>query len=265
MRLLLLCQCLLFFSLAVCSASLVEKDERPLSHPYLGHARDFTPRALAERDTNARRFAMGLTPKRPATLPERVTAPGRIRNPSRVVAPRQGGLSPSGLTGLTGTIAVFAGASLLGLISQDLNINGGYQVGLPAAVFTLSGTTGYIDIAVQGAQYPDLGGGLSGGGGSAMGQGSAAFAFIAAVQQTTGPASNYDNSVGSPSESNIWSINTATLEITASWTNPTGDRVDVTIFNDISFSELDLTGDLSTFSSTFADSVEPVTFYFVPA
>ncbi|KZT35040.1 hypothetical protein SISSUDRAFT_1051983 [Sistotremastrum suecicum HHB10207 ss-3] len=93
-----------------------------------------------------------------------------------------------------------------------------------------------------------------------LGSGSSNFAFLGPVPESTGPAALF----GTPNpsepislmdpfdppfapESDIWSINPVTLEVTATWTNPDGTRLPATIFWDdtVDYGNVGITGDLN--------------------
>ncbi|KZT35024.1 hypothetical protein SISSUDRAFT_1051968 [Sistotremastrum suecicum HHB10207 ss-3] len=126
-----------------------------------------------------------------------------------------------------------------------------------------------------------------------LGKGSSNFAFLDPVPASTGPAQL--SGVPNPSEpisnmdpldpplateSDIWSLNPVTLELAASWTNPDGSRIPVTIFFDdnFDFGSVGITGDLDAVISAaetlltesnrvgpVSPAAIPVRLFYVPA
>jgi hypothetical protein len=92
--------------------------------------------------------------------------------------------------------------------------------------------------------------------GDNFGPASAAYAFLSEVSL----GSSSSSPIGTPAESAIWTLG-ANDVLSAEWTN--GSTVSpLTTFNDISFGDLDLAGDLNAFHNTWGDTVQPVTFVF---
>ncbi|KZT32965.1 hypothetical protein SISSUDRAFT_1054833 [Sistotremastrum suecicum HHB10207 ss-3] len=82
------------------------------------------------------------------------------------------------------------------------------------------------------------------------------------VSESTNPSSN--DPLGVPAESMIWQVNLATLTLTASWRTPGGGSIPLTIFHDLSFGDLDFTGDLNAFVNDLGDEAEPVSLTLLP-
>jgi len=68
-----------------------------------------------------------------------------------------------------------------------------------------------------------------------------------------------------PSESQIWTLDCTTLQLTAMWTNTDNTQpATTTIFYDPAVDYLGLTGDLAVFQSVFSEHAFPVTFTYIP-
>ncbi|KZT35037.1 hypothetical protein SISSUDRAFT_1064817 [Sistotremastrum suecicum HHB10207 ss-3] len=220
--------------------------------------------------TNAQLLAAHLPPQPPRPIAAKVVG-GKKRSPSPVdsaLAPRTSSASidPHGVI----LVRKESTKEVLGYVSNVLNVFDCFGITTDlskAATFDLDSTTDFFSIAVEKQSAPVIGAaqGPSGDVPLALGPGSGNFAALCPVQKTTGVAHDELNSLQSPSESDIWSINPSTLEVTAHWTNPDGTRTLATIFFDTTFQDLEITGDLdqTVKDAVLAFDAETVTFTWV--
>jgi hypothetical protein len=83
------------------------------------------------------------------------------------------------------------------------------------------------------------------------------------VQQSSFPASNTNNPTGLASESNIWTVDTTSGQLTTTWFNNDGTPVPCVIFYDVTYGDLNFGGDLNAFVDTYHDTDVIATLYFV--
>jgi hypothetical protein len=171
-------------------------------------------------------------------------------------------LSPAGAAVVSGNIAVYDQGTntFLGYVGSSETI----FATLPIAT-TLAGAlqvsldptaSAPFSISATGLQEADIGP-AAGVSGVAFGPGSPSYAFFGSVS----PGNNSTNPIGTAAESAVWSLVNGN-QLTAAWTLPGNSTAPLTIFQDITFGDLDFAGDLSAFVATYGDSVEPVYFLF---
>jgi len=197
---------------------------------------------------------------------------------------RRSPVSPSPyppLKNTIGTIAVFkTDNTLLGYISHAYDgVDSFVTTSDPtkAQLFQLPSTTPYygaFDIITSSPEidsvHPYLGAG-AGPYADVLGTGSAGYAIFTGTTHV--PANSPPSTSGSSSkgtsdpaiESQIWSIDGNTLELTAQWTNPDGSQPTTILYSDVVFGFVGLTDDLATYNSQFGEPGIQVFFYFVPS
>lgn len=99
--------------------------------------------------------------------------------------------------------------------------------------------------------------------GSNWEEGSAGYGSMTVVQNSTSPASDKRNPTNLPSESNIWSLDTGSKALTATWFNDDGTPVPSVIFYDNTYGDLNFGGDVDAFAAYYGDQTTVVTLYFV--
>jgi len=120
----------------------------------------------------------------------------------------------------------------------------------------------HFDLGIYNASAPFLSV-IQGYSGSNWGKGKPGYGSMTVVQHSTYPASNTNNPTHLPSESNIWTVNLTTGELTATWFNDNGKAVDCTIYYDVTYSDFGFTGDLKEYVKLYLDTTIPTTLYFV--
>ncbi|KZS95741.1 hypothetical protein SISNIDRAFT_451357 [Sistotremastrum niveocremeum HHB9708] len=224
-----------------------------LSGFVLGH-----PTSVAR---NGVTYSHPLHDGKPAKIPSQLTL---ISVDKRQPSPFE--LVPRTLTlPATGTISVtFRSGSLIGYVASTLTSDHTFALTLSsssAAHVTVSSTTGFIDLVVASEPYGYVGAAL-GFQGSDFVSGSPSYAFMTPVPQSSSPATG--NAIGSQGESQIWNIDSTTLELTASWRSGTSSSPLIT-FYDESYGDLDFTADLTAFTDEYSDRVIQVRLWFNPA
>jgi len=125
----------------------------------------------------------------------------------------------------------------------------------------------HFDLGIANASDPFLAV-IQGYSGSNWGVGNPGYGSMTVVQHSTYPASNTNNPTFLPSESNIWSLTTASgsggKRLTATWFNDNGTPVPCTIYFDITYGDFGFTGDLAQYVKLYLDNVVAVSLYFIP-
>jgi len=121
----------------------------------------------------------------------------------------------------------------------------------------------HFDLGIYNASAPYLAV-IQGYSGSNWGAGNPGYGSMTVVQHSTYPASNTNNPTFLPSESNIWTVNMQTSQLTATWFNDNGTPVPCTIYYDIRYSDFGFTGDLAQYVKLYLDSTVAVALYFIP-
>ncbi|KAF8577499.1 hypothetical protein K439DRAFT_551661 [Ramaria rubella] len=109
---------------------------------------------------------------------------------------------------------------------------------------------GIFDMRAIGMPAPYLGV-IDGYSGPLWGPGLAGYGSMTVVQESTFPASNVQNPTGLPSQSNIWTMDSTTGQLTSTWFNDDGTPVPCTMFYDLTYGDLNFGGDLSAFKATY--------------
>jgi hypothetical protein len=182
-----------------------------------------------------------------------------------MLAAALGFAAPADATVVSGNIAVYRTSddTLLGYVGTSLTVFDTYPITSSAAnaLDVEIDTTASVPFSLLASNPPDPSfpyiGGALGAAGNSFGPGSAAYAFL--TELPLGSSSN--NPIGSPGESAIWTLG-ANNVLSAEWTNGNTVSGPLTLFHDISFGDLDMTGDLNSFVNDFGDTVEAVTFVF---
>jgi len=99
--------------------------------------------------------------------------------------------------------------------------------------------------------------------GSNWGKGNPGYGSMTVVQDSTYPASNTNNPTYLPSESRIWSIDTTTGQLTATWFNDNGTPVPCTIYYDVTYGDFGFSGDMAAYVKLYLDTTIQVFPYFV--
>jgi len=120
----------------------------------------------------------------------------------------------------------------------------------------------HFDLGIYNASAPNLAV-IQGYSGSNWGKGNPGYGSMTVVQHSTYPASNTNNPTFLPSESNIWSVNLQTGQLTATWFNDNGTPVPCTIYYDVTYGDFGFTGDLPAYVKLYLDNTIPTTLYFV--
>jgi len=121
----------------------------------------------------------------------------------------------------------------------------------------------HFDLGIANASAPFLAV-IQGYSGSNWGKGNPGYGSMTVVQHSTYPASKINNPTHLPSESNIWTIDMSTSQLTATWFNDNGTPVPCTIYYDVTYSDFGFSGDLAAYVKLYLDSTLAVTLYFVP-
>jgi hypothetical protein len=172
-------------------------------------------------------------------------------------------VAPADATVVNGNIAAYRESdnTLLGYVGTSLTVFNTYPItnSTATALNAEIDTTATAPFSLFATNPSDPSnpyvGAVPGNQGSNFVPGSAAYAFIADVP--LGSSSN--NPIGSSGESAIWTFGADNV-LSAEWTG--GNTVSLTTFHNISFGDLELTGDLDAFQSFFGDSAEAVTLVF---
>jgi len=90
------------------------------------------------------------------------------------------------------------------------------------------------------------------------------YASFAPVSHSVAPPTDSANPTGQPSESNLWSMDASTGELTAQWGLNSGKYVDMKIFYDVTYGDLNMAQDFDAYTTYFGDIIEAVSFFFVP-
>jgi hypothetical protein len=100
--------------------------------------------------------------------------------------------------------------------------------------------------------------------GSNWGKNNPGYGSMSVVQHSTYPASNTDNPTYLPSESNIWTVNYETSELTATWFNDNGKKVPCQIYYDVTYGDFGFSGDMQAYADLYLDTLIQTYLYFVP-
>jgi len=120
----------------------------------------------------------------------------------------------------------------------------------------------HFDLGIYNATEPFLAV-IQGYSGSNWGKGNSGYGSMTVVSHSTYPASNINNPTHLPSESNIWTVDYTTGQLTATWFNDNGKQVPCTIYYDITYSDFGFTGDLPAYVKLYLDNTVAVSLYFV--
>jgi len=120
-----------------------------------------------------------------------------------------------------------------------------------------------FDLGIYNASAPYLSV-IQGYSGSNWGKGNPGYGSMTVVQHSTYPASNLNNPTHLPSESNIWTVDMQTSQLSAKWFNDNGTPVPCTIYYDNRYSDFGFTGDLQQYVNLYLDTVTRVALYFIP-
>jgi len=99
--------------------------------------------------------------------------------------------------------------------------------------------------------------------GSNWGTGNPGYGSMTVVQDSSYPASNLYNPTYLPSESNIWTIDDTTGQLTATWFNDNGTPVPCQIYYDVTYGDFGFSGDLAAYVKLYLDNTIQVYPYFV--
>ncbi|KAJ7616950.1 hypothetical protein DFH06DRAFT_1238213 [Mycena polygramma] len=237
-------------------------------------AGDSEPLALhAEKETNADRFRRGLGPLPPT---RRVSDHRELR-----VDPRPSSQPCTRLSNNVGTLRIrrLSTGKDIGYLSARSNHEKAYTVGgrRLALLVAVPPTTPFgaainlIAANPEDSRYPFLGAVENGHGN--LGPGEAGVAILAGVASAVRSGGTPSSTAGTSLtlaghggiETQIWTMNCQTRQITAQWTNPDGSHPRSTIiFFDPDREFLGLTGDLGASKAAVSDRIFPVTMIFVP-
>ncbi|KAJ7459349.1 hypothetical protein FB451DRAFT_1272561 [Mycena latifolia] len=238
----------------------------------LGAATPDVPTGTSEalqpkKATNAERFRRGLGPLPPTR---------RDRNK---LSPRASPVPCTRLSNNVGTLQVrrVSDGEKLGYVSDRFNADNAYRVHRrPGAALLVTvppvapfGTA----INLIAARAPDSGhpflGAVSNGQGD-LGEGEVGAAYLSGTSSVHGnspPSSSAGTSLTLPNhggaESQLWTLNCQTRQVTAQWTNADGSRPPTTIFYDPASKTLGLTGDLPAFKAGVSRRAFEVTLTFL--
>ncbi|KAF8193929.1 hypothetical protein K438DRAFT_1761502 [Mycena galopus ATCC 62051] len=222
--------------------------------------------SVAQRETNGDRFRRGLGPLPPTR---------RERND---LTPRASPIPCPKLSSNTGTLQIrqVSNGEKIGYLGKKFNRENAYTVhpGPDAALHVLVPPVAPFDVTINliATDAPDLGhlflGAVANGQGE-LGHGEAGAAFLSgtsAVRGSSPPSSSAGTSLTSPGhggiESQIWTMNCQTRQITAQWTNADESQPQTTIFYDPESkrreSFLGLTGDLEALNIATGANAEAV-------
>ncbi|KAF7369863.1 hypothetical protein MSAN_00615300 [Mycena sanguinolenta] len=228
--------------------------------------------AFPHKETNADRFRRGLGPLPPT------------RREHNNLNPHASTVPCTRLSSNIGTLQIrrLSDGEKIGYLSQKYNREKAYTVhprpkaALNVVVPPLAPFGMAIDLIASNA--PDSGnlflGAVDDGEGN-LGAGEAGVAMLSGttgIQGNSPPSSNAGTSLTlmgrGGSESQIWTMNCQTRQITAQWTNADGSQPRTTIFYDPApkrqDSFLGLTGDLQAFNAAVSEDAYEVTMTFVP-
>jgi hypothetical protein len=160
---------------------------------------------------------------------------------------------------LTGNIAVYDSSSnaLLGYVGNSFTVFNTDPIsstlaGALSVQIDTSATAPFSILELNGpnSSYSYLGGA----------QGVTNFSTPSGYAFLTSVTSTGANLIGNPGESAIWTLSGNVLS--AEWTNSDSTVVPLTLFHDVSFGDLDMAANLSSFVDKFGDQVEAVKFEF---
>ncbi|KAF7375151.1 hypothetical protein MSAN_00401600 [Mycena sanguinolenta] len=172
-----------------------------------------------------------------------------------------------------------ADGTIAGYISSEFDSQHAYtlttskssalQVNLPSTS-PFGASFNILAVNGQDNRHPYLGA-VGGGNGYRFGQGQRGSAFLTGTgaspanspPSSRGGTSMQSTGYNAPGESQIWSMDCKTREISAQWTNADSTQPETTIFYDTVDKYLGLTSDLEAFNVGPQDA-HSVTFYFVP-
>ncbi|KAJ7618818.1 hypothetical protein DFH06DRAFT_1342404 [Mycena polygramma] len=223
----------------------------------------------AEKDTNADRFRRGLGPLPPT------------RRGSDHLTPHPSSQPCTRLSNNVGTLRIrrLSTGKDIGYLSARSNHEKAYTVGgrRHALLVAVPPTTPFgaainlIAANPQDSRYPFLGAVENGHGN--LGPGEAGVAILAGVASAVRSGGTPSSAAGTSLtlaghggiETQIWTMNCQTRQITAQWTNSDGSQPRSTIiFFDPDREFLGLTGDLGVSKAAASDRIFPVTMIFVP-
>ncbi|KAJ7703687.1 hypothetical protein B0H17DRAFT_1040881 [Mycena rosella] len=224
--------------------------------------------AQPKKDTNADRLRRGLGPLPPT------------RRDRKKLSPRASPLPCARLSNNIGTIQVrrLSDGEKLGYLSDRFNGHNAYTVHRRprAALHVAVPPIAPFGLAINliAANPPDAGhpyvGAVSNGQGN-LGAGEVAVAYLSgtsAVHGSSPPLSSAGTSLilngHGGIESQVWTMNCQSRQITAQWMNTDNSQPTTTIFYDPVRDYIGLTGDLDAFNAAVAERAYEVTMTFVP-
>ncbi|KAJ6540322.1 hypothetical protein B0H19DRAFT_1239669, partial [Mycena capillaripes] len=229
-----------------------------------------------KRETNADRMRRGLPPLPPVRRASHVV-------PGHVFKPRASAVPCTPLTSLTlsktGSIKlIYANKTVAGFIGDTFDAQNSHTVTpvkTSSQKFKMPSLSPFDSaFNIFATNGPDEAHPYLGAVGAAAGYdlSKKGYAYLAGVN-TSPSSSPPDSTCGTsmnhfgyngPSESQIWSMDCKTLEITATWTNADYSQTPATIFYSSQYDFLGLTGGLAKFNSVNQDNAAAVTMIFVP-
>ncbi|KAJ7093826.1 hypothetical protein B0H15DRAFT_142765 [Mycena belliarum] len=229
-------------------------------------------REVQIQETNAERFQRGLPP-----LPPTRRAPGALRPRTSPLPPIPVCRPAPGVTSTVGYIAAcYPDGTLLGYMRTSYGRTNFYthtpsmDQALMVSLPSLPPFSGAIDLRALNAvdsAHPFLGA-TKGVNSGSFKPGILSYTYVTGVNHVN--ANTPMQSVGSgrglsPSESQIWSLDTATLQLKVTWTNDDRSQLYPTpIFYNHRSEGFYLTGDYTTFDRIFQDGQILVDFVYVP-
>ncbi|KAJ6631024.1 hypothetical protein B0H10DRAFT_704360 [Mycena sp. CBHHK59/15] len=268
---------LFFGSLVAADSGIFADDGSVLSAPTVversAEARSFQVGHLQKKETNSDRMRRGLPPLPPTRIRSALEDRLQPRTSPIPCSPLSNTLGYVQVTKSDGTAAGYISKTFDDQRSYTLttSLSAALQVILPS----LSPFDGPIDILASNgpdAAHPYLGA-VGGSGGYTFGPGIGGYSYMSgtgASSPNSPPSSSAGTSIQSlgynaPSESQIWSIDCLTRQISAQWTNTDSSQPATSLFYDPLVDFLGLTSDLDTFNDDFVDEgAYAVTFTFVP-
>ncbi|KAJ8586760.1 hypothetical protein M405DRAFT_822837 [Rhizopogon salebrosus TDB-379] len=222
--------------------------------------------------TNAQRLARGLPvlppPKFGRALPGYAWTPTEKRgaSPSPSPSPSPSAYSTKLQYNTARILVVGSDGQALGYLYNGASGVNGVNAGPPSSdlyvSYTMSGSEGgLIDLLVTKAAFPApyyLGTTSN----ATLAPGSSAFVSFGNVVQT--PANSPPVLVDElkTGESNIWTVDATTMELTAHYVNPDGSAPSTTLAYDTRGNSIIFVGDIDAYNAAAQDiSVSPVTFY----